>query len=226
MGETKPPLITVIIPTCGRETLQDTLVSVRSQFDYRYEKYEADRVELLVVADTHRGTFGNQLKGVPEMCKEYYAQYIEHDGGMHCWGHPQRNYGQSIARGEWIIWIQDDDVYSDCAFRSLLRVAKTSENQSGFWGVILSQTLTWQAGVVWREKELWEGNIDANCIFAPNIPERLGKWTDRYNGDFDFIRDTCEKWNNKILWFPRVIAVGRPQRFDNKSLPEIVRSAG
>lgn len=212
MGETKPPLLTVIVPTCGRDTLERTIQSVRTQRDENNNYYGPSTVELLVVGDTFDGTFDESLERVPSLCAKYNAKYVGYDGGTHCFGHPQRNYGQSVAGGSWLIWLQDDDIYAEGAFRALLKKAKINGNMHGHWGVILGRTITWQAGVVWKQKILAEGNIDADCIAVPNVPERLGKWNHRYNGDFDFIRETCMNWDRQVLWFKEIIAIGRPRR--------------
>lgn len=205
----KEPKLTVIIPTCGRKSLERTLQSIRSQKGKLGIPYNSDFVEVLVVGDTHQGSFTEPLSRVPFLCQEYDCQYLEYDGGEHMWGHPQRNYGQSVAKGKWISWLQDDDIYVPGAFAAIIESAFAPLTQKPF-APRLFRTLTWQAGVVWSEPELREGNIDANCIVAPNVPEKLGVWASRYNGDFDFIRDTCSRWD-MMVWEPRVIAHGRPQ---------------
>jgi hypothetical protein len=204
MSESKPPLLSVIIPTCGRTTLERTLQSIHQQVDKTHQFFHSDRVEVLVIGDTHGGKFLLPLSVVPSLCQKYNVKYLEYDGGEHMYGHPQRNYGQKIASGRWLAFFQDDDCYVQGAFDAMFDAIE------GHWGVILGQTKTWQVGVVWREKELYEGNIDADCIVVPNVPERLGVWANRYSGDFDFIRDTCELWDNRIFWCPKLFAVGRP----------------
>lgn len=205
MGETKPPILSVIIPTCGRSTLERTLQSIQQQIDSLHKFFYSDRVEVLVIGDTHHNDFELPLSVAPSLCHNYNVTYLEYDGGGHNWGHHQRNYGMTRARGKWLSFLQDDDALNPGAFEAIFNAIDFH------WGVILGQTQTWQVGIVPREKRLYEGNVDANCIIVPNVPERLGVWENRYAGDFSFIRDTCELWDNHIMWLPKVLSVGRPR---------------
>jgi hypothetical protein len=181
------PLISCIIPTIGRPTLDRTLASLRAQA-------APDELELLVVGDAHPGHA--ELPGAREI-------------GVHAWGHPQREYGQANATGAWLWWLQDDDVATEGALESLRQDTTRGERVP-----ILYRVRTRHSGVIWRRPgRLAVGEIDADCIVAPNDPLRLGEWPPRYTGDFDFIRDTVAYYGGpeRVRWERDVIAEGRPR---------------
>jgi hypothetical protein len=190
------PTISVIVPTIGRPTLARTLASIRDQADAR-------EVEIDVVADTHRGTHVAALADVAWMPAHYDAVYVEHDGGRHDWGHSQRQYGQQVATGRWLMWTQDDDVYRPGAFATIRDVLQTAD------GPCLLRLQGWQAGLVWKRPALVWGEIDAGCLAVPNAPDRLPTWGTAYDADYDYIAAVCERWR-RAEWVDAVIAEGRP----------------
>jgi cellulose synthase/poly-beta-1,6-N-acetylglucosamine synthase-like glycosyltransferase len=86
------PWLSVVIPTAGtrREGLLRTLESVRQQ-------QPGDSVEVLVVADTYQLQDPSPLDVLQSELQHCNVRYrwLEHDGGVHCFGQPQR----SIALG-------------------------------------------------------------------------------------------------------------------------------
>ena len=192
-----PPWLTVICPTIGRDTLGRTLRSIRAQAP-------AEAVELLVVGDTHADTFAEDLRRVPVVCANWEARYLAHDGGCHAWGHPQRTAAVAHARGRWLWWLQDDDIAAQGAVDAIRIETERCRYPCLF------RTRTWQAGVVWKTPDLRLGNIDADCLVAPNMPPRIHPWPNEYNGDFAMIEATVEEWGAGI-WCEQVIAIGHPK---------------
>ena len=190
------PWCSVIIPTTGRDTLERTLRSVRCQAP-------APEVEVLCLGDTYRDTWAAALAGVPALCARYDARYLAYDGGVHAWGHPQRDYGATQVTGDWLLWLQDDDAYTLGAFTAI-RAAL-----AGPPGPRLFRVQTWQAGLIWRQPVLRLANIDADCLCAPRDLGKLGRWEPTYNGDYTMIAETCARWGGAVQWCDAVIAVGR-----------------
>ena len=72
----------------------------------------------------------------------------------------------------------------------------------------------------WKQVVLWstagflaQDHIDAECIVCPNVPDKLGVWNPaRYQGDYDMIAETVEKWGGveRVIWQPEVIAQAQP----------------
>lgn len=192
------PWLSVICPTTGRPTLAWTLASVRRQAP-------ATAVELVVVADTHGADFAATLAHVPALCARYDARYLEHDAGLHCVGQPQRQAGQEHATGEWLSWTADDDCYRPGAFAAIRRAVCGTPPAPHLFRL-------WQrwAPPLWNAPVLAVGNIDANCLVAPNVPGRLGHWQNFYAGDQAMIMETCERWNWMQYWQDALIGVIRP----------------
>lgn len=91
------PLVSVIIPTYNRTYyLKQALQSV---FDQTYKN-----LEVIVVDD---GSTGNANKDLCSNYKDIYYCRIENSGGP-C---KPRNEGIKIAKGEYIIFLDDDDVW-------------------------------------------------------------------------------------------------------------------
>jgi hypothetical protein len=188
------PLLSVIVPSCGRPGLARTLASIRAQAP-------AAVLELLVVGDTHQGTFAADLARVPAVCAEYEACYVPFDGGVHAWGQPQRQAGIRVATGDWLLWSQDDQVLTPGALdaiRASIDGAPAAPR--------LFRVETRHGGTVWREPVLAYGDCDADGICVPRVPERLGQWTPHYAGDWDFIRETVALWDGQCVFEPCLLS--------------------
>jgi hypothetical protein len=193
------PLLTVIVPTIGRPTLARTLASIRDQAP-------ALDCEILVVGDTHGSLFAGPLVAVPALAAEYGASYVGHDGGCHMVGHPQRAYGATRARGQWLLWSQDDNVLLPGAWAALRRALTSGPRLPHLFRV-----RTRFGYIVWDERgNLGEGRVDADCIAAPNDPPRLGTWALRYAGDQTFISETVAAYAGHAVWAEPLIADSRP----------------
>jgi glycosyltransferase involved in cell wall biosynthesis len=201
------PWLSIIVPTIGRASLERLLKSVRLQAP-------ATEVELVVVGDTHGKKWAKSLAPVPALCARYDARYLGHDAGQNMVGQPQRNYGQAQAIGEWLLWSQDDNLYVRGALDTVRQTVQRTQRPHLFRVETRYPLPDGTPLIVWARHSLIEGNIDADCICVPNDPARLGQWTMRYGGDFDFIYDTCGRWGWQQLWQDVVIVRSRPARRD------------
>lgn len=198
------PDLTVCIPTIGRPGLDRTLRSLTLQ-----DGYDPAAVELLVVGDGHADHLDGRrdaLDAARETSARHGARYAEHDGGCHAWGHPQRNAAMALARGAWLWFLADDDMATDDAL-TIIRAATAEMPEPG---PLLFRVHHWVGRPIWTFSELVEGNIDAECIVVPNDHDRLGWWTDRYEGDYDFIVETVGKWGGRLDWRRAFVAITRP----------------
>lgn len=191
------PLLSVVIPTIGRPTLARTLASIRRQAP-------AAQCQIVVVADTHAGTFAADLAAVPALCARYAAFGASYDGGSHCYGQQQRQHGMTLARGRWLLFGQDDSAWLPGAWETIAGALR-----GGPAVPHLFRVQTWQAGVVPRNHRLELGNCDADGIAVPNDPTRLGTWGLAYTGDYSFIQETVALYDGQVEWVDTVIAAGR-----------------
>jgi hypothetical protein len=171
----------------------------------------ATEVELIVVGDTHGKKWAPSLASVPALCAKYDARYLPYNGGQHMVGHPQRNYGQTQATGDWLLWSQDDNMYERGALATIRQAVQHRPRPHLFRvATRFPDTGTGGPFVVWAIHSLIKGNIDADCLCVPNDPARLGQWTMVYEGDAEMIIDTCGRWGWQHLWEPAIITRQRP----------------
>lgn len=183
--------LSIIVPTADGEGLDTLFESVSDQL--------ADGDEVLVVGDTHDGP----LFHVIEQVRARGFNYVEHDAGHHCWGHCQINYGMTWANGDYLVFIDDDDCFPDGALQAIRDAAYTLREPRPMIFRFYSRR---HGRVLPPTHEVRESAIGGHALVAPNIPDRLGQWGERYAGDFDFIVSTLALWPEGPAWFDDVIA--------------------
>lgn len=211
------PALSVVIPTIGRDELKWTLQSIADQAE------PAD--EVLVVGDTH----GRIPDRIPPMVESFGFRYLPLDAGRYAWGHPQINYGMAEAKGDYLVFIDDDDIFTPNAFQAVRSAAASRPMMFRF---MLTQH---DNRILWEEQgNLRESHIGGHMFVVPNIKDKLGQWTDRYAGDFDFIRETADLWGeDQIVWRRELVAVTRPlltwrpvRTPDDVECVRVIRNAG
>jgi glycosyltransferase involved in cell wall biosynthesis len=193
------PWLSVIVPTIGNPTLGRTLDSIALQA-------WPDEVEVLVVGDTLDGP----LEWVRADAERRGYRYLGYAGPEHCWGQPQRQAGMRAARGRWLHWLADDDIYVPDALGVIWQATRDEPDLPHcFWVVT-----PWRY-VVPDELGLAKDHVDASCIVAPNDQARLGEWGLRYTGDFDFISATDRNYGGRTRIHPNVIVWTRPEGLED-----------
>jgi glycosyltransferase involved in cell wall biosynthesis len=213
---TTPPTLTILIPTPGQgRPLARCLESIQAQ-----PLLPGD--EVLVIGDTLDGdlpeveatvaSFGPQYRYLPQAGT---AHQIYDFGGYskdcHSFGHEQIQFGMAQARGDYLVFQDDDDVFTAGAFEAIRRAATEHPGRPLLFRFVTRfRTLVWGAS-----RELKQDHIGGHCFVVPNQPEYLGRWSDRYQGDWDFIRETLDKWpggEGAVVWREEVIALARPDQ--------------
>ncbi|KPV51453.1 hypothetical protein SE17_21065, partial [Kouleothrix aurantiaca] len=157
--------------------------------------------EVIVVGDTHDGA----LPHVELLCTVHGLRYLAHDAQGHAWGHPQINQGMRVATGDYLVFIDDDDVFDADALATIragIAEAPGRVHLFQFHAARLGRTLPETHAVV-------ESAIGGHCIVPPNDPAKLGQWGDRYGGDFDFIVTTLAHYPEGPVWHDQVMAWAR-----------------
>ena len=119
------PDLSIICPTIGRPFLEQTLRSMLLQ-------QTTLTWEVVLVGDSHvdgQGDFRRVLDTVPERMQTLWRErrgvvdsgcfFYEHNGEQHMVGMPQRNFGMTVARGRWLAFMDDDNVYLPGAFEAI-----------------------------------------------------------------------------------------------------------
>lgn len=131
-------------------------------------------------------------------------------------GDSARMSGMERARGSHLAFMDDDDVYRPGALEMMRRFAR---DHPGRIGIFKMQhpvgTTHWRDG----EPVLRYANVSTQNFLIPNLPGRLGRWTDRpprpgggvYDGDYAFIARTVEL-QGEPLFVDEVTVLARPVR--------------
>lgn len=186
--------LSVIIPTCGRETLGDTLRSLVLR--------EED--EVIVVAD------GSQPKS-REICQAFGSvRYFETEP-TGFYGHYQRQTGMGYATGTHLLFQDDDDVYVDGAFDSIRRAIVEFPDRPILGQMIFGDHYIYPKGyVLWETKELKLGNVSTQMLILPNVAQKFGRWGSNITrgvkgGDFAFMQSLGYSVT-EFAWWPEVFA--------------------
>jgi hypothetical protein len=191
------PLLSVVVASIGRPQIQRAFASLE------YQSAQVD-YEVLVAGDEHDGPLPQLKQFVASMGPRY--RYLATDAGLHCWGNLNRQAVLPEARGEWIIYLDDDDILSNQALESIVAAIRSQPTPRP----LLFRFLTRWRQVLWDEPRLLPGRISGQCIVFPNVPERMGVWGADYEGDFQFIQQTVALWPEGPDWRECVICIANP----------------
>lgn len=174
--------ISVITPTIGRESLRTMLNALVPQLE------EGD--EAIIVGD---GPQPN-ARCIVESYKNNKLIYLEH-GPIRNYGNPQRNLAITMAKGDYLFFVDDDDVPLQDCLKGVKRIA--SQNP----GRPLMFRMYHGPGLLWATNQIKGGNISGQMFITPNKPELLGKWSGKYAADYDFITSTLAKYPaDALMW--------------------------
>ena len=122
-----------------------------------------------------------------------------------CWGNAQRTEGINQATGDYLLFIDDDDVYRRDAFRSLRQATSDSPDR-----IVIFRMKRFD-GTLWQRPVIEYGQVATPQFVVPNLAGKIGSWLtqDRYESDFDFIGETIELQGEPI-WDEHVISTIEP----------------
>ena len=195
MRSVESPTISLVIPTVSRPTLARTLASVAGQL-----WIPGDEVILV-------------LDGPQPIARELAGQFhltirvIEVPGPSKNWGHTPRNLVNQSAIGTHLMNLDDDDELTGNAVEVVRRAIAATPDRPHIFRMSGHPAV----GTVWKEKTIREGNVGTPMIVTPNIAGKVAQFNpNRYAGDFDFIRQTCELYPDGPIWNEEVICKVRP----------------
>lgn len=197
-------MLTVIVPTCGRGTLEDSLTSIAKQAQ------EVTR-EVIVVGDGYQ-------RLAEELTQEFRhggmdVRYLSH-GPTRNYGNAQRTFAQGISHGSHILYLDDDDIYAPEAFRVIEKAIKRETGP----GIFIFKCIAPWGEVVWTEEGAYEqGNICTIQLVVENPrahkqPTQLPDWPLRQGGNVPWTLDVAESFG--ASWRPEIISIARPKGED------------
>ncbi len=117
------------------------------------------------------------------------------------WGHAARNRMMHRAEGDFLLFMDDDDAYLPRALATVRVQAAAAPDRVHIF------RMRYATGtVLWQQPLVECGNVSTQMVCVPNRPGLLGRWGDRYEGDFDFIASTCQLQGEPV-WHKDVIAL-------------------
>jgi len=165
----------VIVPSIGRPSLAATLASMQTE--------PGD--EVLVVGDMGDVPLPPATRFIPSA-----------PGGN--WGATERRIGMRAARNPWLALLDDDDVYVPGA-RALMARAAVRPVPTLF------RMMYPNGRQIWDYRQIQIGNVSTAMILIPNDPAKLGRWSDRYYCDFDFL--STMSWSPEEVQWRREVTV-------------------
>lgn len=182
----------IIIPTHKRtELLKRALNSIKNQ-DY-------DNYEVIICSD---GYDVNDELSVKNLNDDRFSYHHITKIDLDHWGHRQRNEMMQYCNGDYIFWLNDDNVIVN----DYLSFANNNINEGD--GLIVFKINHDLAGIIPKENSLNFGDIDVlNVIVKTDIAIKH-KWQMIYEADFYYIKD-IEKYslenNIPIRYFDKII---------------------
>jgi len=198
----------ILLTTIGKPELRNMLDSLKSQLnsnDYLY-----------VVIDGQQ--YFESAKRIIESYKPNFpCKFIEiyNNENLGYWGHPLRNKYQSNLNGDYILHCDDDDIYIKNSLGKVRQHIKGSDSKSIYFFKFYRNFN--KKELYWVDEILRDGNVGTPCGVIPNIPSKMGIWTNRYGGDYDFY-STCKfdhKFVDEIIYCADPKTNGYPIEVDN-----------
>jgi hypothetical protein len=117
------------------------------------------------------------------------------------WGHTPRNNALPRCNGTHLMFIDDDDHHLKGALEYVREEVAHAPDRVHLFAMAYSD-----GRVVHPAWPLQIGYVDTSMLCVPNTHGKLGRWGDRYEGDYDFIASTIELRGDTPILHDDVIA--------------------
>lgn len=169
------PLLSIVIPTIGRESLRATLASIPA----------SSELEIVLVGDC--------CDALSRLWDAQRFRAISVYPRLGNFGHCAFSIGQIAATGDWICRMDDDDYYTPNGVAAMLEYCATAPEVPAIFKM---QRL--EAGdILPRTRELTCGNVGGPQMVVPNRPN-LPRFGTRYEADYDWMVACVEMFGGPI----------------------------
>lgn len=185
------PSVSVITPAIGRESLGIMLRNLVPQLS------AGD--EALVIGDGPQPVSSR----IASEQNSPYVRYWEH-APIFNYGNPQRNAAIADAKGDYLLFVDDDD---DVLPEAILRLKQAAAMHPGRPLMFKMRHLN---RLLWASASVGLGNVSGQMFVTPNIKGRLGRWSGKYAADYDFITSTLAFYpggEQAIVWREEILVV-------------------
>lgn len=207
------PTFTVLIGSCGRDTLKDSLDSF-----YRQARVDGDQI---IVAFDANGKSDEWVREKLRFVRGYGPGFdacahvgVKADGTPYSWyGIEQINYAmRTVAMtGSHVLTIGDDDVYVDNAFAMLRRRCQLDPSRP----VLFRFVAPWRE-LLWEVQQMRMSRISGCCIAAPKQYVDAFPTREYVEHDFDWMQGILNRAHHKLPdWYDKVLVIARPDRRAN-----------
>lgn len=190
----------IIIPTCGRPTLERSLRSVVPQL--------VGGDEVIVVTD-------GPIPVVEELCSlfpgvHYFAGPETHDSGA-----TQRDLGISKADGTYLMFLDDDDIYTRGALAAARSGVATHIGAMHVFRMAYGKASQSPGLILWRHPMIQYCDVGTPMLVVPNR-ETLPKWVGLTVDRHDFEWATLLEQQFHVRFHMDIITVVRPGPADEQ----------
>jgi len=176
--------ISVITPSIGRPSLKSMLNRLKPQLE------EGD--EVFVIGDGPRPSDKATVEEIAHPAIRYSEIPLTRN-----YGNPQRNLAIEQAKGDYLFFVDDDDLPSPHALSVIRKAAKEVPGRPFMFKMM---HCGWE---IWKQPIVEQGNISGQMFVPPNVKGKLGKWSGRYEADYDFVASTLALYpekNSAVVW--------------------------
>ncbi len=161
----------------------------------------------IVIPTTGRPSLARTLDSLTPQLRPGDEVIVERDNTGD-WGATPRTRGMRRASGDWILWMDDDDCYTEGALHAVRRAVAKSPGRPHIFGMRRGRPFNNTLPV---SREVRVGNVSTQMLVIPNDQARLGQWGTMYEGDFSFLVSTLALYPpDSLVWRDEVIAIWRP----------------
>lgn len=155
----------------------------------------------VIVASAGRPSLRETLESVGHQLRPGDELVVDvNDDSPH--GHKARNRRLEEARGDAVLFMDDDDYYVAGALDAVREGYAQAPGRLHIFRMLYIEN----DFVLWEDADLRPGNVSTQMICAPGDAGSVGRFGDRYEGDYDFCAHTCSLLGPPV-WHDDVIAL-------------------